>query len=65
MFQRLTNLLFGRVNETTEEPTVPKPGSPDMDVEGWLLVSAAGEYSITNIKTLYRLTCEIISIQIW
>uniref|UniRef100_A0A673HUQ5 Tumor protein p53 inducible nuclear protein 2 n=1 Tax=Sinocyclocheilus rhinocerous TaxID=307959 RepID=A0A673HUQ5_9TELE len=41
MFQRLTNLLFGSVNETTEEPTVPKPGSPEVDEEGWLLVNAA------------------------
>uniref|UniRef100_A0A671P859 Tumor protein p53 inducible nuclear protein 2 n=1 Tax=Sinocyclocheilus anshuiensis TaxID=1608454 RepID=A0A671P859_9TELE len=45
MFQRLTNLLFGNVNETTQEPTVPKAGSPEMDEEGWLLVNAAGEYS--------------------
>uniref|UniRef100_A0A673H2C0 Tumor protein p53 inducible nuclear protein 2 n=1 Tax=Sinocyclocheilus rhinocerous TaxID=307959 RepID=A0A673H2C0_9TELE len=45
MFQRLTNLLFGNVNETTREPTVPKPGSPEMDEEGWLLVNAAGEYT--------------------
>lgn len=60
MFQRLTNLLFGSVNETTEEPTVPKPGSPEVDEEAWLLVNAAGEYSITNIKTLYRLAYEII-----
>lgn len=50
MLQRLTNLLFGSVNETTEEPTVPKPGSPEVDEEGWLLVSAAGEYSITNMS---------------
>lgn len=60
MFQRLTNLLFGSVNETTEEPNVPKPGSPEVDEEAWLLVNAAGEYSITNIKTLYRLAYEII-----
>ncbi|XP_043108556.1 tumor protein p53-inducible nuclear protein 2 [Puntigrus tetrazona] len=46
MFQRLTNLFFGRVSETTEEPNVPKPGSPEVDEEGWLLVNAAdGEAS--------------------
>lgn len=49
MFQRLTNLLFGNVSEMTQEPTVPKPGSPEADEEGWLLVSAAGEYSVTNV----------------
>ncbi|XP_052425872.1 tumor protein p53-inducible nuclear protein 2 [Carassius gibelio] len=46
MLQRLTNLLFGSVNETIEEPAVPKPGSPEVDEEGWLLVNAAdGEAS--------------------
>lgn len=42
MFQRLTNLLFGSVIETTQEATVPKPGSPEVDDEGWLLVNASG-----------------------
>jgi len=46
MFQRLTNLLFGSVNE----PTVPKPGSPEVDEEGWLMVNAAGEYRDTNVS---------------
>ncbi|KAL1265777.1 hypothetical protein QQF64_003804 [Cirrhinus molitorella] len=46
MFQRLTNLLFGSVNESIQEPTAPKPGSPEVDEEGWFLVSAAdGETS--------------------
>lgn len=54
MFQRLTNLLFGSVNETTQEPTVPKPGSPDVDEEGWLMVSAAGEYRGTNVSYSYE-----------
>lgn len=56
MLQRLTNLLFGSVNETTQEPTVPKPGSPEVDEEGWLLVSAAGEYRDTNVSYLYEET---------
>lgn len=43
MFQRLTNLLFGSVIETTQEVTVPKPGSPEVDDEGWLLVNASGQ----------------------
>ncbi|KAA0707694.1 hypothetical protein E1301_Tti010547 [Triplophysa tibetana] len=60
MFQRLTNLLFGSVIETTQEATVPKPGSPEVDDEGWLLVNAsegetlseASEGSITLIESL-------------
>lgn len=44
MFQRLTNLLFGSVIETTQEATVPKPGSLDVDDEGWLLVNASGQW---------------------
>uniref|UniRef100_A0A8C1PQG2 Tumor protein p53 inducible nuclear protein 2 n=2 Tax=Cyprinus carpio TaxID=7962 RepID=A0A8C1PQG2_CYPCA len=49
MLQRLTNLLFGSVNETTEEPTVPKPGSPEVDEEGWLLVSAETCPALRNV----------------
>ena len=52
MFQRLTNLLFGSVNETTQEPTVPKPGSPEVEEEDWLMVNAAGEYRDTNVSYL-------------
>ncbi|XP_051528901.1 tumor protein p53-inducible nuclear protein 2 isoform X2 [Myxocyprinus asiaticus] len=40
MLQRLTNLLFGSLSETTQEATVPKPMSPEVDEEGWLLVNA-------------------------
>lgn len=56
MFQRLTNLLFGSVSETTQEPTVPKPGSPEVDEEGWLMVNAAGEYRDTNVSYSYEET---------
>lgn len=56
MFQRLTNLLFGSASETTQEPTVPKPGSPEVDEEGWLLVNAAGEYRDLNVSYLYKET---------
>ncbi|XP_051528900.1 tumor protein p53-inducible nuclear protein 2 isoform X1 [Myxocyprinus asiaticus] len=42
MLQRLTNLLFGSLSETTQEATVPKPMSPEVDEEGWLLVNAPG-----------------------
>ncbi|KAK7119409.1 hypothetical protein R3I94_021299 [Phoxinus phoxinus] len=56
MFQRLTNLLFGSVNETTQEPTVPKPGSPEVDEEGWLMVNAAdGETSSEPSEVQFKL----------
>lgn len=50
MFQRLTNLLFGSANETTQEPTLPKPASPEVDEEGWLLVNPAGQYSYKYLE---------------
>uniref|UniRef100_A0A8C1ENI6 Tumor protein p53 inducible nuclear protein 2 n=1 Tax=Cyprinus carpio carpio TaxID=630221 RepID=A0A8C1ENI6_CYPCA len=53
MFQRLTNLLFGNVSETTQEPTVPKPGSPEADEEGWLLVN--GETSSEPSEVQFKL----------
>ncbi|XP_056107479.1 tumor protein p53-inducible nuclear protein 2 [Rhinichthys klamathensis goyatoka] len=56
MFQRLTNLLFGSVNETTQEPTVPKQGSPEVDEEGWLMVNAAdGETSSEPSEVQFKL----------
>ncbi|XP_051767754.1 tumor protein p53-inducible nuclear protein 2 [Ctenopharyngodon idella] len=56
MFQRLTNLLFGSASETTQEPTVPKPGSPEVDEEGWLLVNAAdGETSSEPSEVQFKL----------
>ncbi|XP_067287248.1 tumor protein p53-inducible nuclear protein 2 [Pseudorasbora parva] len=56
MFQRLTNLLFGSVNETTQEPTVPKPGSPEVEEEDWLMVNAAdGEISSEASEVQFKL----------
>ncbi|XP_055040339.1 tumor protein p53-inducible nuclear protein 2 isoform X1 [Misgurnus anguillicaudatus] len=48
MFQRLTNLIFGSVTETSQEATLPKPGSPEVDEEGWLLVSASEEETFSE-----------------
>ncbi|XP_028850744.1 tumor protein p53-inducible nuclear protein 2 isoform X1 [Denticeps clupeoides] len=39
MFQRLTSLFFGEVEEVSAEVNGPKPRVSDADEEGWLLVS--------------------------
>ncbi|KAF5904914.1 tumor protein p53-inducible nuclear protein 2 isoform X3 [Clarias magur] len=39
MFQRLSNLLFGEVEEVSAELNGPKPCVTEADEEGWLLVS--------------------------
>ncbi|KAM9445141.1 tumor protein p53-inducible nuclear protein 2 isoform 3-T4 [Clarias gariepinus] len=39
MFQRLSNLLFGEVEQVSAELNGPKPCVTEADEEGWLLVS--------------------------
>ncbi|XP_058265640.1 tumor protein p53-inducible nuclear protein 2 isoform X4 [Hemibagrus wyckioides] len=39
MFQRLSNLLFGAVEDVSAELNGPKPCVTEVDDEGWLLVS--------------------------
>ncbi|XP_027016462.1 tumor protein p53-inducible nuclear protein 2 isoform X5 [Tachysurus fulvidraco] len=39
MFQRLSNLLFGAVEDVSAEISGPKPCVTEVDDEGWLLVS--------------------------
>ncbi|XP_062871050.1 tumor protein p53-inducible nuclear protein 2 isoform X4 [Trichomycterus rosablanca] len=39
MFQRLSNLLFGEVEDVSAEVNGPKPCVTEADEEGWLLVS--------------------------
>ncbi|XP_066558534.1 tumor protein p53-inducible nuclear protein 2 isoform X3 [Amia ocellicauda] len=42
MFQRLTSLFFGEVEDVTTECKGPKPCVSDADEEGWLLVNLPG-----------------------
>ncbi|KAG9269892.1 tumor protein p53-inducible nuclear protein 2-like [Astyanax mexicanus] len=42
MFQRLSNLLFGEVEEVSAELNGPKPCVTEADEEGWLLVNLPG-----------------------
>ncbi|CAF91443.1 unnamed protein product, partial [Tetraodon nigroviridis] len=39
MFQRLTNLLFGEVEEVAAELNGPKPCMTEADEEGWMIVN--------------------------
>ncbi len=43
MFQRLTNLLFGEVEEVAAELKGPNPCVTEADEEGWMLVNLPGE----------------------
>ncbi|XP_055366040.1 tumor protein p53-inducible nuclear protein 2 isoform X2 [Betta splendens] len=42
MFQRLSNLLFGEVEEVAAELNGPKPCVTEADEEGWMLVNLPG-----------------------
>nr|XP_055044122.1 tumor protein p53-inducible nuclear protein 2 isoform X1 [Misgurnus anguillicaudatus] len=43
MFQRLSDLFFGSVEQVTPELSGPKPSVTEADEEGWLLVNLPGE----------------------
>ncbi|XP_036389336.1 tumor protein p53-inducible nuclear protein 2 isoform X1 [Megalops cyprinoides] len=43
MFQRLSSLFFGEVQDVSTELQGPKPSVTDADEEGWLLVNLPGE----------------------
>lgn len=43
MFQRLSNLLFGEVEEVAAELRGPNPCVSEADEEGWMIVNLAGE----------------------
>lgn len=43
MFQRLSNLFFGEVEEVAVELKGPNPCVTEADEEGWMLVNLPGE----------------------
>lgn len=43
MFQRLTNLLFGEVEEVAADLNGPKPCVTEADEEGWMIVNLPGK----------------------
>ncbi|XP_046725509.1 tumor protein p53-inducible nuclear protein 2 isoform X2 [Silurus meridionalis] len=49
MFQRLSNLLFGAVENVSAELNGPKPCVTEVDDEGWLLVSVPGDGNCTML----------------
>ncbi|XP_022522163.2 tumor protein p53-inducible nuclear protein 2 [Astyanax mexicanus] len=49
MFQRLSNLLFGEVEEVSAELNGPKPCVTEADEEGWLLVNLPGNGDCTML----------------
>lgn len=48
MFQRLSNLLFGEVDEVAAELKGPKPCMTEADEEGWMLVNLPGESTLEH-----------------
>ncbi|MCI4387130.1 hypothetical protein PGIGA_G00070470 [Pangasianodon gigas] len=49
MFQRLSNLLFGAVEDVSAELNGPKPCVTEVDDDGWLLVSIPGDSNCTTL----------------
>ncbi|XP_072552908.1 tumor protein p53-inducible nuclear protein 2 isoform X1 [Salminus brasiliensis] len=49
MFQRLSNLLFGEVEDVSAELNGPKPCVTEADEEGWLLVNLPGNGDCTML----------------
>ncbi|XP_066527184.1 tumor protein p53-inducible nuclear protein 2 isoform X2 [Hoplias malabaricus] len=49
MFQRLSNLLFGEVEDVAAELNGPKPCVTEADEEGWLLVNLPGNGDCTML----------------
>lgn len=43
MFQRLTSLFFGEVEEVAAELNGPKPCVTEADEEGWMIVNLPGK----------------------
>lgn len=43
MFQRLSNLLFGEVEEVAVELKGPNPCVTEADEEGWMIVNLSGK----------------------
>lgn len=50
MFQRLSSLFLGSVEEATPELKGPKPCVTEADEEGWLLVNLPGECPEQTMK---------------
>lgn len=48
MFQRLSNLLFGEVEEVAAELKGPNPCVTEADEEGWMIVNLPGECTATT-----------------
>lgn len=46
MFQRLSNLLFGEVEEVVAELKGPNPCLTEADEEGWMIVNLPGECTL-------------------
>lgn len=50
MFQRLSNLLFGEVEEVAAELKGPNPCVTEADEEGWMLVNLPGESHLRECR---------------
>lgn len=62
MFQRLSNLLFGEVEEVAAEIKGPNPCVTEADEEGWMIVNLPGEYKsldlyLKDLETLSLIVC--------
>ncbi|XP_035244542.1 tumor protein p53-inducible nuclear protein 2-like isoform X1 [Anguilla anguilla] len=71
MFQRISSLFFGEVEDSSKDFKGPKPSILEADEEGWLLVSMPGERvgpegaTITDTSPLEDILVELPSLSIY
>ncbi|KAG7477932.1 hypothetical protein MATL_G00074800 [Megalops atlanticus] len=59
MFQRLSSLFFGEVEEASKELKTPKPSVLEADEEGWLLISMPEGATMTESTPIDEVFVEL------
>lgn len=54
MFQRLSNLLFGEVEEVAVELKGPNPCVTEADEEGWMIVNLSGKSQLRKDTSVWH-----------
>lgn len=65
MFQRISSLFFGEVEDSSKDFKGPKPSILEADEEGWLLVSMPEGTTITETSPLDDILVELPSLSIY
>ncbi|KAJ8259170.1 hypothetical protein COCON_G00181820 [Conger conger] len=65
MFQRISSLFFGEVEDSSKDLKEPKPCILEADEEGWLLVSIPEGTSITDASPLEDVLVDLPSLSVY